>query len=67
MARQRPIHSASGSLAILVAMAFTPGELATELHVSVLALALAVVAYLILDTRRKTRGTRPIAVPPPAD
>jgi len=58
-------YAALGGMgAILVAMAFTPGELATELHVSVLALALAVVAYLILDARRKTRGTRPIAAPP---
>jgi len=56
-----------GMAAILVAMAFTPGELATELHVSVLALAVAVVAYLILDARRKTRATRPIAASPPAE
>ncbi|HTL90874.1 MAG TPA: amino acid permease [Steroidobacteraceae bacterium] len=61
-------YAAVGGMgAILVAMAFTPGELATELHVSVLALAVALIAYLILDARRKTRGTRPIAVPPPAD
>jgi GABA permease len=61
-------YAAVGGMgAILVAMAFTPGELATELHVSVLALAVALIAYLILDARRKMRGTRPIAVPPPAD
>jgi len=58
-------YAAVGGMgAILVAMAFTPGELATELHVSVLALAVAVVAYLILDARRKTRA---IAASPPAE
>jgi L-asparagine transporter-like permease len=60
-------YAAVGGMgAILVAMAFTPGELATELHFSVLALAVALIAYLILDARRKTRAARSIAAPPPA-
>jgi GABA permease len=56
-----------GMAAILIAMALSPGELATELRVSVLALAVAVLAYLILDTRRKARSTRLVPAPPPAE
>src|SRR5262249_61125645 len=56
-----------GMAAVLIAMALSPGELATELHVSVLALALAVLAYLILDTRRKARAARLMPAPPPAE
>jgi L-asparagine transporter-like permease len=49
-------YAALGGMgAVLIAMALTPGELATELRISVLALALAVLAYLIVDTRRKAR------------
>ena len=49
-------YAALGGMgAVLIAMALTPGELATELHISVLALAVAVLAYLIVDTRRKAR------------
>ena len=50
-------YAAVGGMgAVLIAMAFTPGELATELRVSVLALAVAVIAYLIVDTRRGPRS-----------
>jgi hypothetical protein len=48
-------------------MALTPGELATELRVSVLALTVAVLAYLILDARRKARTTRLMPATPPTD
>jgi L-asparagine transporter-like permease len=43
----------AGMAAILIAMAFTPGELAQELRVSVLALAVAVGAYLLVRARRR--------------
>jgi len=45
-----------GMAAVLIAMAFTPGELARELRVSVLALAVAVGAFLVVDARRKARA-----------
>jgi L-asparagine transporter-like permease len=56
----------AGMAAVLIAMELTPGELSTELHVSVLALAAAVVAYLIVDARRDARAARltPAAPPP---
>jgi L-asparagine transporter-like permease len=56
-----------GMAAVLIAMALTPGEMSTELHVSVLALAVAVVAYLIVDARRSTRSTRLTPAAPPAE
>jgi len=56
-----------GMAAVLIAMAFTPGELTTELRVSVLALAVAVVAYLIVDARRGGRATHLNAAIPPAE
>src|SRR5215813_6444447 len=56
-----------GMAAVLIAMALTPGELATELHVSVLTLGVAVLAYLILDARRRGRGTRLTPATPPGE
>ncbi len=56
----------AGMGAVLIAMALTPGELATELHVSVLARAVAARAYLILDTRRKARAARLVPGTPKA-
>ncbi len=56
----------AGMGAVLIAMALTPGELATELKVSVLALAVAALAYLIVDTRRKARAARLVADGPKA-
>jgi L-asparagine transporter-like permease len=53
----------AGMAAVLIAMAFTPGELARELRVSVLALAVAVGAFLVVDARRKAR---PVAQTAPA-
>ncbi|GAC1663302.1 MAG: amino acid permease [Steroidobacteraceae bacterium] len=46
----------AGMLAVLIAMAFTPGELAQELRVSVLALAVASASYLVVRARRRARG-----------
>jgi len=46
----------AGMAAILIAMAFTPGELAQELRVSVLALAVASAAYLLVRARRRARA-----------
>jgi|SRR5579863_3485301 len=46
----------AGMAAVLIAMAFTPGELGQELRVSVLALAVAVGAYLVVRARRRARG-----------
>jgi GABA permease len=43
----------AGMAAVLIAMAFTPGELSSELRWSVVALAVAVAAFLIVDARRK--------------
>ncbi len=56
-----------GMVAVLVAMALTPGELTTELRVSLLTLAVVVVAYLIVDARRRGRTTRLMPVTPPAE
>src|SRR5215472_8555216 len=61
-------YAALGGMAtVLIAMAFTPGELTTELRVSVLALAVAVVAYLIVDARRGVRATHLDTAIPPAE
>ena len=57
----------AGMAAVLIAMALTPGELATELHVSVLALVVAVVAYFIVESRRAARATRLAAAARPAE
>ena len=46
----------TGMVAVLVAMAFTPGEMTRELRVSLLALAVAVGAYLLLEARRRSRS-----------
>jgi hypothetical protein len=53
--------------AVLIAMALTPGELTSELQVSVLALAVAVSAYFIVDARRGARATCLTPVTPPAE
>ena len=61
-------YAAVGGMgAVLIAMALTPGELATELRISVLALALAALAYLIVDTRRKARSARLLHSPAKAE
>jgi AAT family amino acid transporter/GABA permease len=57
----------AGMAAVLIAMALTPGELTTELQVSVLALALALIAYFIVDARRRGRATRLTPATPPAE
>ncbi|MBV8143931.1 MAG: amino acid permease [Gammaproteobacteria bacterium] len=57
----------AGMAAVLIAMAVTPGELATELRVSVLALAVAVVAYLIIEARRRARTPALAPATPPAE
>ena len=44
-----------GMAAVLIAMALTPGELTTELRVSVVALAVAAIAFFIVDERRRAR------------
>jgi GABA permease len=48
----------AGMGAVLIAMALTPGELSQELRWSLLALAVAVAAYLAVDARRKARAAR---------
>jgi L-asparagine transporter-like permease len=48
----------AGMAAVLIAMALTPGELSTELHVSVLALAIALAAFYVVDARRRTHAAR---------
>jgi len=56
-----------GMAAVLIAMALTPGELTQELRVSVLALAVAVAAFLVVDARRKARGPARAASLPRTD
>ena len=57
----------AGMTAVLIAMALTPGEMTTELQVSVLALTVAVLAYLIVDARRRGRTARLAPAVPPAE
>jgi AAT family amino acid transporter/GABA permease len=56
-----------GMAAVLIAMAVTPGELTQELRVSVLSLAVAVAAFLLVDARRRTRGAAGTASVPRTD
>jgi L-asparagine transporter-like permease len=48
----------AGMAAVLIAMACTPGDMAQELWSSVVALALAVAAFLAVDARRRLRAAR---------
>ena len=57
----------AGMAAVLIAMAFTPGELTAELRVSVLALAVALVAYFIVEARRGGRAPQLGPAVPPAE
>jgi GABA permease len=45
----------AGMAAVLIGMALTPGEMARQLFWSVVSLAVAVGAFLIVDTWRKAR------------
>jgi L-asparagine transporter-like permease len=56
----------AGMAAVLIAMAFTPGDLSQELWWSVVTLAVAVLAFFAVDARRKARGMRPVAPAPQA-
>jgi GABA permease len=47
-----------GMAAVVIAMAFTPGDLSHELWWSVVSLAVAFVAFFAVDWRRKARGVR---------
>jgi L-asparagine transporter-like permease len=47
----------AGMAALLVAMALTPGELTSELRWSVISLAVAVAAYLVVRARRMGAGS----------
>jgi AAT family amino acid transporter/GABA permease len=51
----------AGMAAVLIAMAFTPGDMSQELWSSVLALAVAVAAFLAVDARRRARAARRLA------
>jgi len=53
-----------GMAAVLIAMALTPGELTTELRISVVALAVAAIAFFIVDARRRARL---VPATPPAE
>jgi GABA permease len=48
----------AGMAAVLIAMAFAKGEMFQELWSSVVSLVVAYVAFLVLDARRKARGTQ---------
>src|SRR5579862_7744586 len=56
-----------GMAAVLIAMALTPGELTQELRVSVLSLAVAVAAFLLVDARRRSRSAGRTASVPRTD
>jgi L-asparagine transporter-like permease len=56
----------AGMAAVLIAMAFTPGDMSQELWSSVVALAVAGAAFLAVDARRRARGAR-LATAPPAE
>jgi L-asparagine transporter-like permease len=57
-----------GMAAVLVAMALTPGEMSQEFRWSMVSLAAAVGAFLVVNARRKARGAMGLApVAPPAD
>ena len=43
----------AGMAAVLIGMALTPGEMAQQLFWSVVSLAVAVGAFLVVDARRK--------------
>jgi L-asparagine transporter-like permease len=49
----------AGMAAVLIAMALTPGDLRQELWWSVVALGLALAAYLAVDARRRSRARLP--------
>src|SRR5579863_7797127 len=51
----------AGMAAVLIAMAFTPGDMSQELWSSVLALVVAVAAFLAVDARRRARAARRLA------
>jgi uncharacterized iron-regulated membrane protein len=54
--------------AVLIGMALTPGEMARQLFWSVVSLAVAIGAFLIVDTWRKARtGARTAPAAPGAD
>ena len=55
----------AGMAAVLIGMALTPGEMARQLFWSVVSLAVAVGAFLIVDTWRKARAVAPSAAPRP--
>jgi AAT family amino acid transporter/GABA permease len=51
----------AGMAAVLIAMALTPGELARQLVWSVVSLAVAAGAFLVVDLRRRARGAAAVA------
>src|SRR5262249_35217316 len=56
-----------GMAAVLIAMALTPGRLATELRGGGRPLGVAVLAYLIRAARRRGRATRLSPATPPGE
>jgi GABA permease len=48
----------AGMAAVLIAMALTPGDMSQELWSSVIALAVALAAFLAVDARRRGRAAR---------
>jgi GABA permease len=53
----------AGMAAVLIAMACTPGDMSQELWSSIVALAVAVAAFLAVDARRRARLTRLTTAP----
>ena len=51
----------AGMAAVLIAMALTPGDPQQQIFWSVVSLAVAVGAFLLVDVRRKTRGVPAVA------
>src|SRR5207248_9807112 len=50
-----------GMVAVLAAMALTPGEMSRQLFWSLVSLGVAVGAFLIVNARRKAREALPLA------
>jgi GABA permease len=48
----------AGMAAVLIAMAFSPGELQQELKVSILSFVVALAAFYMVETRRRARAAR---------
>jgi GABA permease len=54
----------AGMVAVLMSMAFTPGDMSQELWSSIVTLAIAAGAFMVVDARRRARGPHLAAAAP---